>query len=287
MGRLDGKVCLATGAGNESGIGFATAVKFAAEGAKAVVLTCRPGPAKLAAAATLADKIHSKHPATDAIAIEAEAASEADMKKVFDEMVKRWGRVDVVFANAGWGGTNLDSTPLTEITEEDFMYTLRTNVLHPFFCLKHGIPAMQLLGGGKTSPGGSIVINGSTSGVPMLGARISADYVASKAAANSLAETASYQLSNTSHVRINTLAPGYIETGMTAADSEVPQFTSKTPGVGRTGRPEEMANVVAFLASDEASYVSGATWIADGGIDTALPMYMKQTPTLPERYRLI
>ncbi|KXS15998.1 NAD(P)-binding protein [Gonapodya prolifera JEL478] len=285
MGRLDGKVCIATGAGNEFGIGFASALKFAADGAKAVVITCRPGADKLKAAVELAEKIRAQHPATETLALEAEAASESDTKKVIDEAVKRWGRLDVLFANAGWGGTNLDRTPITDISEEDFMYTLRTNVLHPFFCIKHGCPAMQALGGSKSAPGGSIVINGSTAGVPLLAGRISADYVASKAAANSLAETASYQLASY-RVRINTLAPGYIQTSMTSGNVDAIQFTSKAPGVGRTGHPEEMANVVAFLASDEASYVNGATWVANGGVDSALAMYIKQTPDLPPRHRL-
>ncbi|KXS10674.1 NAD(P)-binding protein [Gonapodya prolifera JEL478] len=284
MGRLDGKVCVVTGAGNAGGIGFATALKFAEEGAKAVIITCRPGASKLSLAEDLARTIHAK--ATETLALEAEASDEPATKGVFEEVVRRWGRLDVVVANAGYGGTNLDETPFTAISEEEMMVSLRTNVLHPFFCIKHATPAMEALGGGKTVPGGSIIINGSAAGVPMLGARLSADYTASKAAANSLAETASYQLAS-QRIRVTSIATSAIESAMTSDRIDnVIEFTAKAPGVGRTGKPEEVANVIAFLASDESSYVSGATWLIHGGMDSAIPMYIKQKPGLPPRFRL-
>ncbi|KXS14052.1 NAD(P)-binding protein [Gonapodya prolifera JEL478] len=237
-GRLDQKVCVVTGAGNTGGIGFATAVKFA-EGRRQSLSLAGLAP-KLSLAEDLARTIHAQHSSTETLALESVASDEAATKVAFERVVRRWGRLDALGEHY---------------------------VLHLFFCIKHATPAMQALGGGKTAPGGSIVINGSAAGVPMLGARLSVDYTANKAVLAS------------QRICVNSIGTSAIESAITSDRIDnVIEFTSKAPGVGRTGKPE-------VLASDESSYVIGATWLFMA-MDSAIPMHIKQKPGLPPRFWL-
>ncbi|KAI9021274.1 hypothetical protein DFJ74DRAFT_672469 [Hyaloraphidium curvatum] len=270
MGRLDGKVAVITGCGHPSGIGAASARRFADENPRAlVVVGRRPEGIK-----ELAEEIRGV--GVDCEHFIADAASEPDTERLVAHCLEKWGRLDVFFANAGHGGTNLDKVSLTGMDLSDFQETLNVNILHPFLAIKHATPAMCVTSPSKPAPSGSVIVCGSVAGTSE-GKRISADYSASKAAAHQLVNCASYQLGPRHRgVRFNTLAPGFIATNMTGPAAAEDEYVSRAPGVGRVGRPEEMADVALFLASDESSYVNGQVIIADGGLDAATALYVKQ-----------
>ncbi len=188
------------------------------------------------------------------------------------EAVEKYGRLDVMFANAGVVGTN---RVFTDIGAEEFAGTLRTNVLSVFLAAKYAAKAMMKTSEAKPYPSGSIIATASVAGLRSNAG--STDYSASKAAVVSLMQTICYQLSGTG-IRCNAICPGLIETGMTSAmyDSARKRGTEGKVGqlnpTRRGAVADEVARVALFLASDESSYVNGQAWAVCGGLSAGHPV---------------
>ena len=255
-GALAGKVAVVTGAG--SGIGRASALLFAAEGARVACFD------KTEAVHATAKAIEAAGGA--ALARIGDAGGEADVAALVAAALEAWGRLDVFFANAGiTGGVRggfFDATP------EDWAEVLRVNLIGPFLAVKHAAPAI------RDSGGGAIVCTASVAGLRS-GAG-PAQYSASKAGVINLVQTAAQQLAGTG-VRVNAVLPGLTETGMTRPLYEGARAAGKEDRIGqlnpllRGGQPEEIAQAALFLASDAASYVNGQALAVDGGLSSSHP----------------
>ncbi|KAI1196805.1 putative 3-oxoacyl-reductase FabG [Nemania serpens] len=265
--RAQGKVVIITGANSIIGIGRATAHLFAESGAKAVYI-CDYDSTNLE---THKREIASLYPAVDVHARQFDAADEEAVKAVVDHAIQNYGRLDVFFANAGITGP---MAAFTNVSKEDFMKVLDTNTASVFLAAKYAAPAMTKTSAEKKSASGSIIATASVAGLRSNAG--TSPYAASKAAVVSLAQSVSYQLSGTG-IRINCVCPGLIETGMTAPtfDSARARGTEKKLGqlnpLKRAGIADEVARVVLFLGSDEASYVNGQAWAVDGGLSAGHP----------------
>ncbi|MFA7413242.1 MAG: glucose 1-dehydrogenase [Rhizobium sp.] len=245
--RMTDKICLVTGGG--SGIGRAAALQMAREGAAAVVVAGR----RVAECEETASACRAA--GTESFTVATDVTSEEAVAHLVEETVRRCGRLDVAFNNAGYQERR---APLEEQTEEVYSRVFDTNVRAVFFCLRHQIQAMAKNGGG------SIVINASVSGIrnPNPGFGL---YNASKAAAISLTRSAA--LENAARgIRINAVAPGRVVTDMmlSAGVGDIAAIAAGLP-LKRMGSPEEVAEAVVWLASDAASYIVGHVLAADGG----------------------
>ena len=243
MGKLTGKVALVTG-GSE-GIGLATAQEFINEGAFVFITGRRKAPLD-AAIKTLG---------ANAAAIQADAAKLDDLDRLYAEIKKQKGKLDVLFVNAGiYAGAKLG-----EITEEHYDNIFGVNVKGMVFTVQKALPLM-----GK---GGSIILNGSVVGVK--GFPSLSIYSATKAAVRNFARGWTSDLKEQG-IRVNVVSPGPILTpgfhAMTGGNQDaVDSFAAMVP-MGRTGVPEEIAKAVLFLASEDSSFVAGADLLVDGGI---------------------
>lgn len=256
MARLAGKVALVTGAG--SGIGLATVERFALEGAKVVLVGRNEQALKAAVDRIGADK---------AIAVGADVSRPEDNARMVQTAVEHFGGLDIFIANAGIEGatTSIETYPI-----ETFDEVIAINVRGVFLGLKYAIPALRQRGGG------SIVITSSIGGIRGRGQGNSA-YIASKHAEIGLMRTATMECAP-HNIRVNAVLPGPIETRMmrTIEESRSPgdpakaraALTNAAP-LKRYGTPEEIANVMLFLASDEASLCTGGVYSADGGFSAA------------------
>ena len=246
MGKLTGKVAVITG-GN-SGIGLATAKRFVEEGAH-VVITGRREKELKEAAALIAKNVTTV--ASDVSRLE-------DLDRLYAVVKEKHGHIDVLFANAG-GGT---IAPLATATESHFDKIFDVNVKGLFFSVQKALPLFK--------DGGSIILNSSVANV--MGLPGFTAYAASKAAVRSFARGWTMELKDRK-IRVNSMSPGPIETpalenaGLTAEQAEqaAAQFTSQVP-LGRRGKPEEIASVLVFRASDESSDVTGVDLAVDGGM---------------------
>lgn len=265
--RAKGKVAIITGANSLLGIGRATAHQFAESGARAVYL-CDFDNSNLEAHKA---EMAAAYPSVEVHTWQFDAAEEAKVKAVVDDAMSRYGRLDVFFANAGVVG---GMSAFTEYSDEQFMSVLKTNTLSVFLAAKYAAPAMGKTSADKAQPGGSIIGTASVAGIRSNAG--STPYSASKAAVISLVQTIAYQLAG-SNVRINAVCPGLIETGMTAPVWSAARARGNEGKIGqlnpmkRGGHADEIARVVLFLGSDEASYVNGQAWAVDGGLSAGHP----------------
>jgi NAD(P)-dependent dehydrogenase (short-subunit alcohol dehydrogenase family) len=248
MSRFNGKVVLVTG--GTSGIGKATAIAFAKEGAK-VVLSGRREKEGLAVVEEIKKAGGTAH------FVQADVAKEADVKRLVDSTVAKFGRLDVAFNNAGveWKGA------LTEVTEEDYRRIFDINVWGVITSMKHEIAAMLKTGGG------AIVNTSSIAGhIGLGGAGV---YIASKHAVEGLTKTAALEFARQG-IRVNAVAPAGIDTDMAdrfvggVGDENKKAFGEMHP-IGRIGRSEEVADAVLYLASDTAKFTTGISLPVDGG----------------------
>lgn len=245
MSKLNGKIAVVTG-GN-SGIGLATAIRFAAEGAQVVIVGRRQS--ELDKALTLIGP--------EAIAIQADIAKLDDLDRVFTQVKAAKGRVDILFANAGLG----DFQPIGSITEESFDRTFGINVKGTLFTVQKALPLMKA--------GGSVILTGSTTGT--MGTAAFSVYSATKAALRNFARSWALDLKGTG-IRVNVLSPGPISTpGLDSAlsgtgqkEAIIDDMTAQVP-LGRIGQPEEVAAAALFLATDESSFMTGSEMFVDGG----------------------
>jgi NAD(P)-dependent dehydrogenase (short-subunit alcohol dehydrogenase family) len=253
--RLSGKRCIVTGAA--SGIGRAAAELFAAEGARVLA-------ADMEAAGLQETLSRIGAAGGDARSLVADVSDDRAVAALVEAAVRDLGGLDACFANAGVLGR---VAPLLDLEPEDFSAVLRVNLLGAFSCIKHAARAML-------GTGGSIVCTASVAGVRS-GAG-PAPYSAAKAALVNLVQVAANQLSRTG-VRVNAIAPGLVETGMTRPLYEHARASGKEHKIGqlnplgRGGEPREIAECALFLASDASSYVNGQLLVADGGLSSSLP----------------
>lgn len=240
--RLEGKVALVTGAG--SGIGEAIAHQFADHGATVVVVDINDVPAKQVAT-DIGPSAHA----------EVADVSDADsMKSLIDRVVAEHGRLDIAVNNAGIGGP---SAPVADYPLEGWRQVMAVNLDGVFYSMRYEIPAMLKNGGGSIVNIGSIL---SSVGFAQSGA-----YVAAKHGLVGLTKTAAIEYSKEG-VRVNAVGPGFIETPLLRKpeSAEIVKGVTALHPIGRLGKPEEVANLVTFLASDEASFVSGSYYTVDG-----------------------
>ena len=244
--KLAGKIVVITG-GN-SGIGLATAKRFVEEGAHVVITGRREKDLKEAAALI----------GRNVTTVAGDVSRLEDLDRLYAVVKEKHGHIDILFANAG-GGT---VAPLATATESHFDKIFDVNVKGLFFTVQKALPLFK--------DGGSIILNSSVSNV--MGLPGFTVYAASKAAVRNFARGWTMELKDRK-IRVNSMSPGPIETpalekaGLTAEQAEqaAAQFASQVP-LGRRGKPEEIAAVVVFLASDESSYITGVDLAVDGGM---------------------
>ena len=256
MNRLAGKRAVITGAG--SGIGRASALRFAEEGA-AVLVVGRSSDNTEETAAMV------RGAGGRAVAMVADATVEAEVEAVVARCVAEFGGIDVFFANAGWPGTN---TPLLEQGVDEWSEAWRINTVSCFLAVKHAGREMTRQGSG------SIILTSSAASLRANAGAIS--YSAAKAGVNSLAQCAANAFAGTG-VRVNAILPGLVETKMTRKVFEQARERGAEARIGhmtplkRAGRPEEIAAMAAFLASDDSSFVDGQCYAVDGGVSSTHP----------------
>ena len=245
--RLTDKVAIVTG--GASGIGRATVLHFAEEGAK--VMIADRSLSGLEQTHDLANKISS-----DVATVGVDVSKPDQVSHMVDQTVDRFGRVDVLVNAAG---VLILTPPLAEVDERDWDLIMATNLRGLFLCCKAVIPAML------TNGSGSIVNIASMAGVQAYGQSL--PYAVSKVGIIHLTTVAASQYTSQG-IRINCIAPGFVDTpqarGSTQSTEAIESAARHHP-MGRIGRPEEIASTILFLASDESSYMSGSTLIVDGG----------------------
>lgn len=243
MGKLQGKVAIVTGA--TSGIGLGIVEVYVEEGAKVVFCGRREELGK-----SIEADLRAK--GYDVTFVKADMLKEEDIKNLFDTTLSKYGKVDILVNNAGI----LKMSPLLEMdVEKDWDSVINLNLRSYFVATQY---AAKLMG-----PGSSIINIASVGGLggcPML-----ASYGASKAAVISLTKTCGVELAPKG-IRTNAILPGTIYSEMMPKDSEFTKSTLSMIPMGRAGEPREIGTVAAFLASEEASYICGASIVVDGGM---------------------
>lgn len=255
MGRLDGKVAIITG--GASGIGAGTVRRFVAEGAR-VLVTDLDDESGEALAAELGDNAAFLH--TD-------VSKEEHVAAMMAEATDRWGRLDCLFNNAGFGGA---LGPISSTSVDDYDLTMDVLLKSVFLGMKHAGPIMAEQGSG------SIISTASVAGLrvgyaPHL-------YSVAKCAVIHLTKTVALELGE-NNVRVNAICPGFIATplavGRPDADaSQIQQMRDAGEGsqvLGRVGEADDIANMALFLASDESEWMTGQEWVVDGGFEAGRP----------------
>ncbi|MFF4653761.1 SDR family NAD(P)-dependent oxidoreductase [Streptomyces sp. NPDC001380] len=247
MGQLDGKTAIVTG--GTSGIGLATAQRFAAEGAH-VFVTGRRQEALDAAVAQIGPR---------ATGVRGDVSDLADLDRLYATVAEQGRRIDVLFANAG-GGT---FSTLEQVTEQHFDETFNSNVRGTLFTVQKALPLLN--------DGASVILTSSTAGTA--GAEAFGVYAASKAAIRSFSRTWANELKGRA-IRVNAVSPGPIETpgidGLLPDPeqrAQVKGFFASQVALGRMGRPDEVASTALFLASDQSTFITGVELFVDGGLN--------------------
>ena len=238
MGRFDGKVCWVSGGG--SGIGRATCVRLAAEGARVAVVTRTPDHAE-ETVRTIADA------GGEARAFPADVADAAAVKATIDGAVAAWGRLDVVVSDAA----EMTFTPIVDLAEADWDHLMGVNLRSAFLAAKYAIP--HLPRGGVLVQVSSVHAHETTAGV--------VPYATSKGGVEAFTRGLALELLPRG-IRVVAVAPGSVDTPMLRDNPNVKSGVEKLEGP--VARPEELAAVIAFVASDDASFVNGTTVVADG-----------------------
>ena len=250
MGRLDGKVCVITGAGG--GMGREAALLFSAEGARVCVADVDGNAAEQTATE-----------AREAFACQVDVADEAQVVATMAATKDRYGGIDVLYNNAGISPGNDGS--VLETTAEAWDRVQAVNTKGVFLCCKHGIPYLLERGGGS-------VINVASFAAIIGAATSQISYTASKGAVLSMSRELAVQFARQG-IRVNALCPGTVDTpllrGIWGDDPAAAQRRLVHIPVGRLAQPREIVNAALFLASDESSYVNGATFVVDGGVTAA------------------
>ena len=254
-GILDGKVALVTG--GASGIGRATALAMAREGARVAV-------SDLSGEGIEATVAMINAGGGQGIAITGDVAEEADVANMVARTVSAFGRLDCAFNNAGVAGRSVGppGQRTHELSQSSVAKMLAINLMGVFLCLKHEIAQMLTQGGG-----GAIVNTASIAG--LIGLATSAHYVAAKHGVVGLTKSAAIEYAQDG-IRVNCVNPGYIKTPMTkeTMDERFDEIMAKVP-VRRLGIPEEIAEAVVWMCSEKASFMTGASHVVDGGYTAA------------------
>jgi NAD(P)-dependent dehydrogenase (short-subunit alcohol dehydrogenase family) len=253
MKKLEGKVAVITG-GN-SGIGLATAQRFASEGAYVFITGRRQSELDAAV------KQIGKNNNNNVTSVQGDVSNLADLDRLYATVKEQKGRIDILFANAGVG----ELAPLGEITEAHFDKTFGINVKGLLFTVQKALPLFQ-----DDGRGGSIILNASiasSKGIEALSV-----YSATKAAVRSFARSWTVDLKHRK-IRVNAISPGPIDTpgasGLVQGEEQIEQFKASQVAavpLHRIGSPDEVAKVVSFLASDESSFITGIELFVDGGM---------------------
>ena len=249
-GMLDGKSALITGGGG--GIGRATALAFAREGARVAVADLMAEAARETVALVNAA-------GRQAISLSGDVSRDADVRAMIEAVVSTYGRLHCAFNNAGIAGWQVDAVgkKTAEWSEEAFDRMIAVNLKGVWLCMRHELPQMQ------TQGGGAIVNTASIAG--LAGLPTSSAYVAAKHGVVGLTKTASIEYAE-ANIRVNAVCPGYIRTPMTEPGMRLrgEAILAQTP-FKRLGNPEEIAEMVVWLCSERASFVSGVAYNVDGG----------------------
>ncbi len=242
------KVGLITG--GSSGIGRATALAFAQEGAKVIIASRREDESQETVRLV-------REAGSDGLFVRTDVSKEADVKTMVEKTIKAYGHLDFAFNNAG---IEQIPTPLAEQTEETFNQITNINVKGVWLSMKYEIPQMLKNGGGAIVNMSSVAGLIGFPGIPL--------YVASKHAVLGLTRSTALEYAKSS-IRINAVCPGAIETGMferfVKDNEQVRDQVMAMHPIGRSGRPEEIANAVVWLCSDAASFITGQSLALDGG----------------------
>ena len=256
MRRLAGKVSIITGAG--SGIGEATAKLFSKEGAKVVVADIDPVKGQQVVT-------EIKNAGGDAIFIEADVSKVSDMEKMVKTTVSTYGKLNILYNHAGIPGPK----GIEDVTEEEWEQCIKANMLGSFFATKFAIPEMRMVGGG------SVLFTASTAGI--VGSRFSPTYSSAKGALVLLTKSLALRLAK-DNIRVNCICPSLADTPMgpdfvrakpdedrATTETTIERFLTAAIPMGRLVKPQEIAYAALFLASDEASFITGIFLPVDGG----------------------
>jgi NAD(P)-dependent dehydrogenase (short-subunit alcohol dehydrogenase family) len=251
--RLSGKVAIITGGG--SGIGEASAKLFAKEGAKVLIADKNQKSGQQVV-------LQIKNQGSDAIFVQVDVTRSDDIEKMIQTAIQSYGRLDILFNNAGVAGDIFEDT-----TEAKWRQVIDVNLTGPFLACMHAIPIMKKQGSGN------IINTGSIAG--LAASARSPSYNATKGGLIMLTRSLARILGK-DNIRVNCICPGPIDTGLTDAFMGFPtneesklkikESIARMTPLGRYGQPNEIASVVLFLASDESSYVTGAAYVVDGGM---------------------
>ncbi|WP_077624182.1 SDR family NAD(P)-dependent oxidoreductase [Sediminibacillus massiliensis] len=242
--RLKGKKAIVTG--GVSGIGEFTVREMVKEGASVLIADINDQLGE-----ELAAELNGEE--TKVVFQHVDVSKETDIEAMVEKAEKEFGQLDIIFSNAGIGALS----PSAELSYEDWQKVISINLDGVFLCAKHAIKAMQKTGGGSVVNCSSILGN--------VGQAQTAAYTAAKGGVTNLTRALAVEYAK-ENIRVNAVCPGYIDTPLLEQlDEEMRNQLISLHPIGRLGKPEEIAKAVVFLASEDASFVTGANLLVDGG----------------------